>query len=204
LDNYSFLREVTPEQLAREATLFQPTKAWWYIPRSRLGLSEKGAMGADHFTAPNPPLGAVFNYYLAEGYSSLKQQRQKQEKEMLKTNKAVEFPGWEKLNEEMQQDSIIVWVIIKDQSGDVVRRVKGPISKGFHQVAWDLRYPVTSAMSLHPPKYNEWYKPQGLLAPPGLYTATLAKQENGNLTLLSNRLLLKSFHYDPVHWSGLT
>ncbi|MBI9064181.1 MAG: glycosyl hydrolase, partial [Marinilabiliaceae bacterium] len=200
LDNYSFLREVTPEQLAREATLFQPAKAWWYIPRSRLGLSEKGAMGADHFAAPNPPFGAVFNYYLAEGYSSLKQQRQKEEKEMLKANTAVEFPGWEKLNEEMQQDSMIVWVIIKDQSGDVVRRVKGPISKGFHQLAWDLRYPVTSAMSLHPPKYNEWYKPQGLLAPPGLYTATLAKQENGNLTLLSKQL---SFEVVPLRSGAL-
>ena len=55
------LRNISAEQLNKEATLFQPKKAWWYIPND-LGVIH----GSETFTAPNPPYGAVFTYYLKE------------------------------------------------------------------------------------------------------------------------------------------
>ena len=52
LDDYSALREISAEQLEQEATLFNPRKAWWYIPRGHVDLdTEKGSMGAQHYVA---------------------------------------------------------------------------------------------------------------------------------------------------------
>ena len=63
LDDYSPLREINSQQLRKEAEIFTPRKAWWYIERPVLGFGEKGSQGASHYNAPNPPFGAV-NYLL--------------------------------------------------------------------------------------------------------------------------------------------
>ncbi|NIT54749.1 MAG: glycosyl hydrolase, partial [Aliifodinibius sp.] len=66
LDNYSLLRQITPQMLEQEATLFPVKKAWMYIESAPLGLKDKSFQGDSYFTAPNPPFGAVFTYYLEE------------------------------------------------------------------------------------------------------------------------------------------
>jgi len=60
----------------------------------------------------------------------------------------------------------------------VVRRLAGPVTAGFHRVAWDLKYP-----SLQP------WKPgakdsSGVLAAPGRYTVSLARRVDGAWTNL--------------------
>jgi hypothetical protein len=64
-----------------------------------------------------------------------------------------------------------------------VRRVEGKATKGFHRVAWDLRLPAPQAIGARPRSDDdEGREPSGVLAPPGVYTVSLAKQVDGKTT----------------------
>ena len=182
-DDYSVLQEVDEEKLKSEASLFSTRKAWWYIPRSHLGFEGKrGDQGADHYVADNPLYGAVFTYYLKDGYLSKTDTRKKEEKDLRKNDKNIPFPGWDALEAERNELKPMVWLIVKDSEGNVIRRVKGAAKKGFHRIAWDLRYPSPMAITS-----NSGGEPMpGLFATPGTYTVTLAKQIDGVITELSS------------------
>jgi hypothetical protein len=185
-DDYSVLRDVSKAQLQREATLFPTRKAWWYIERTPLGRGEKGSQGAAYFTAPNPPFGAVFTYYLAEELKMKKAIRQEKEKKLVAKNMNVKFPGWDAVEAERRQQKPIIWLTVKDSDGTTVRRIKGPVKKGFHRVAWDLRFPSTRAISDRRDPDDE--EPTGVMAAPGKYTVTLSKQVDGTITDLSKSM----------------
>jgi len=63
LDDYSPLREITPQTLAEEARLFPLRDAYLFNPT---GLAPAGTAGigamAGNWTSPNPPFGAVLTY----------------------------------------------------------------------------------------------------------------------------------------------
>ena len=67
LDDYSALREMTPENLKRKGKLFAPRTAKWYVPRSNVGNT-----GADYFFSKNPTFGAVFTYHLSGDFTTRK------------------------------------------------------------------------------------------------------------------------------------
>jgi photosystem II stability/assembly factor-like uncharacterized protein len=189
LDDYSVLRNVSEEQLKQEALLFPARKAWWYIPRPGVGFSEKGSQGAAYFTAPNPPFGAVFTYYLAEELKTKKALRQEKEKELIKQEMNLPFPGWDEVEAERRQDKPLIWLTIKDSNANVVRRIEGPAKKGFHRAAWDLRFPAVSAIDTKENASGE--EPEGVMATPGEYTVTLSKQVDGVITELSPPIAFK-------------
>jgi len=176
-DDYSVLRYVSEEQLRQEATLFPLRKAWWYIPR-QLGVIQ----GASHYAAPNPTFGAIFTYYLKDALTTLKTIRQKKEKEQIDKKRAVKFPGWDKVEVERRQEAPQIWLTVKDNEGHVIRRIEGVNQKGFHRVAWDLRYPSTDAISDVADIGDDDI---GAMVAPGDYTVTLSKQEDGTITDLS-------------------
>lgn len=183
LDDYSPLREVSEEIINKEAYLFPVKDAWWYIPRPVLSFDKKGSQGAGHFVAPNPEFGAIITYHLAEDYKTLEEERKEAEKKMKEQD--IPFPGWEALEKEKLEQKAAVYVLIKDKQGNVVRRIDAPAKKGIHRVAWDLRYPVSDAIrNTNLPKDPD-DQPQGLMAAPGEYTATLVKMEDGLITELS-------------------
>jgi hypothetical protein len=70
---------------------------------------------------------------------------------------------------------------IKDRNGNTVRRIEGPTSKGFHRVAWDLRYPSPNAVTVG--KSSE--QGAGFLVAPGTYSVSMHAQIDGNITQLS-------------------
>jgi photosystem II stability/assembly factor-like uncharacterized protein len=178
LDDYSFLRNTSAEQLNKEATLFQPKKAWWYIPND-LGVIQ----GAETFTAPNPPFGAVFTYYLKDSYKTLKSIRREKEKK-----EKISFPGWEELEKERREGEPKIWLTVKDVEGNVIRRVEGKNNKGFNRVAWDLRWHSTNALSdTSDIKRND----AGAMVAPGEYTVTLSKEVDGLTTGLSEPMTFK-------------
>ena len=183
LDDYTALREVSEDQMEEEATLFPIRKAWWYIPRPHLSFSAgKGSQGAGHFVAPNPPFGAVFTYYLKEAIKTLKDIRKEDEKALNEKNRDIPFPGWDAIEAERRQDAPKIWISVEDSRGDVVRRVPGSAGKGFHRVAWDLRYPAADAIDLD----SGGDEPgSGFLAAPGTYTATLYRQLDGEVSQLA-------------------
>jgi photosystem II stability/assembly factor-like uncharacterized protein len=184
LDDYSALRDVSEKQLQQEATLFPTHKAWWYIERPKLAYSEKGSQGASHFTGSNPPFGAIFTYYLKDDLKTKKVVRKEKEKKLIEKNKNVPFPGWDEVETERRQDEPIIWLTVKNKQGKVIRRIEGPTKKGFHRVAWDLRYPPSDAIELKEVPKDE--EPIGVLAAPGEYTVTLSKQVDGLITDLSD------------------
>lgn len=184
LDDYSFMRELSREKLEGEGELFQTRKAWWYIPRGVIGFGEeKGSMGADYFTAPNPPFGAVLTYYLRDDLKSLIDLRQEQEKKLNKSNQNIPFPGWDQLDAELNQQTPKIWLIVKDDQGQVIRKIDAPVKKGFHRVAWDLKFASSNTINLQS-AMNETTVPSGKMAPPGTYSAELAKEVDGVFTTL--------------------
>jgi photosystem II stability/assembly factor-like uncharacterized protein len=182
-DDYSVLRHVSEEQLETEATLFSVRKAWWYIQRPVLGFSEKASQGAAFYTAPNPPFGAVFTYYLSEGFKTKKAVRQEEEKDLVEKDKDVPFPGWSEMETERRQADPVIWLTVKDRDGNTVRRIEGPAQKGFHRVAWDLRYPANDAIDFRGTLDKE--DRGSMLSAPGEYSVTLLKQVDGAITVLS-------------------
>ncbi len=183
LDDYSALRDVSLEKLEKEATLFNTHKTWWYVQKQKLGYSEKGSQGASFYTAPNPPYGAVFTYYLKDSYKTQKEQRKEEEQKLIKEDKNVSFPGWEAVESEVRQVIPKVQLIVKDLEGNVIRIIDGPVTKGFHRVAWDLRYSSVNAININ--YKNSDYVYPGILATPGTYTVTLVKKNDGIITELS-------------------
>ncbi|HSL81270.1 MAG TPA: glycosyl hydrolase [Thermoanaerobaculia bacterium] len=176
LDDYSPLRNLTEERLEAEAVLYPVEDPWMYMPGyTPLGIRGPGFQGASYFTAPNPPFGAVFTYYLKEGLTTRREERRETEKEALGAKKRIGIPSWDALREEAREKEPKVLLTVRDETGEVVRRLTGPARKGFHRVAWDLRYPPATPVSLRPPPDNPFFDPPaGPPVAPGTYTVELA------------------------------
>jgi photosystem II stability/assembly factor-like uncharacterized protein len=186
LDDYSPLREISEQALEQDAILFPVKKADMYIPQTPIGSSEKGTYGESYFTAPNPPFGAVFTYYLGNSLKTAAEDRRDREKELGKAGKPVTFAGWETLRAEDGEDKPAIVVTVTDQAGQVVRRLTAPTSQGLHRVAWDLRYPPVEPTQLEQPFRESWdVPPQGPLVVPGTFTVSLAKRVGGVTTTLA-------------------
>ncbi|MEM7105633.1 MAG: glycosyl hydrolase [Bacteroidota bacterium] len=196
LDDYSFLREVSEQQMQQEATLFNTRKAWWYFPRPNLSFGPgKGSQGASHYVAPNPPFGAVFTYHLKDSLLSKKEMRQKKEKALKEQNANIPFPGWEAIESEFIDDGPKIWLLVTNSDGDPVRRVKGSVGKGIHRIAWDLRYPSPNAINPNSSGSGS-FEPAGLMAAPGTYSVALYKEVDGEVTRLTEP---RSFEVVPLH-----
>ena len=183
LDDYSPLREMTDENLKKEGHLFPIKDAWWFIPRPKLGFGGKGSQGAAHYVAPNPDFGAIMTYYLKEDYQTLKQERKAAEKKQKENG--IPFPGWEALEKERLEAMPKVYLLIKDESGKVIRRLRAATKKGVHRLAWDLRYPSTNLVKSGKLPKNADQEPKGFMVAPGKYSATLMKMEEGKAVTLS-------------------
>ncbi|MFL2571192.1 MAG: glycosyl hydrolase [Parvicellaceae bacterium] len=75
LDDYSPLRSINEQSIAQEAILFSPRKTLQYYQMN----GGSGSSGASTYSAKNPPYGAIFSYYLKDGFTSKKEQRKKTE-----------------------------------------------------------------------------------------------------------------------------
>ena len=186
LDDYSPLRKVTDAMLDQEASLFPVKKAWMFIESNPLSLKDKAFMGDAFYTAPNPPFGAVFTYYLKDELKTKKKIRQEKEKELAKEGKDTFYPTWDELQAEDREEEPAILITVTDSDGQVVRRLTGPVTAGFHRVAWDLRFPPPDPASLTPPDTSNPFQsqPTGWLAAPGTYKVNIAKRVGGVATPL--------------------
>lgn len=180
LDDYTPLRQVSEELLAQEAVLFPVRKAWWYIERRPLGGGGKAAQGAAYFTADNPPFGAVFTYYLAQDLTSRSKRRREREKKLEKKGANTPVPSFDELERERREEEPQILLLVRDSDGQLVRRLEGETTKGFHRTAWDLRFPSRRAAGI---KQQEGRpdRGKGFLAAPGRYTVTLARRVEGQV-----------------------
>ena len=181
-DDYTLLRQISEEALEQEVQLFPVRKAWWYIQRRTLGRRNKASQGSAFYTAPNPPYGAVFTYYLRDSIETRKQARREQEKEIEKEGGDTPYPGWDELRGERLEEDPAIILTVRDEAGEVVRHLIGPVKSGFHRVAWDLRYPSVAPWRKRDDGEPSPNGQSGTLSAPGTYTVSLAKRVDGELT----------------------
>ncbi|MFQ5495250.1 MAG: glycosyl hydrolase, partial [Phycisphaerae bacterium] len=193
LDDYSPLRAASKELFKKDAVVFPVKSALRYIPSNRLGgRSGRGSQGAAFYTAPNPPFGAVFTYYLKEKITTRRERRKKAEKKG-----SADYPTIEELRAEDEEKTPGVVLVVQDESGETIRRIKGSRTKGIHRVSWNLRYPASTPITLREPKdLPPWVEPpSGPLALPGPYSVTLVKEVDGKMTPLADAV---SFQVVPL------
>jgi len=205
LDDVQPLRTMSPAVAGNEATLFPTRDAELYVERSQLGLAGKTFQGQAYFTAPNPPFGAIFTYYLKDELKSRRKQRQDAEAKIEKdkgnepTHAQPPYPTLEQLRAEDREIEPAVVMIVSDEEGNVIRRVTGPAKAGFHRVAWDLRYPPTSPVELKEPEPDVFQPPPGgPLVAPGKYTVRIVKRIDGVETALGQP---QNFNVVPLYLS---
>jgi photosystem II stability/assembly factor-like uncharacterized protein len=185
LDDLSPLRRVTPELLEQGPLLLPVKPVQLYFPASPLGGRGRSFQGASFFTAPNPPFGAIFTYYLKEDLKSRKKVRREEAKKLAKAGKDVPYPTWEALAEEDREPEPAVFLTVTDAEGHAVRRLTAPATAGFHRVAWDLRFPPSDPVALEEAEPGPYDQPNvGPTVVPGTYKVALSERVNGKETTL--------------------
>jgi photosystem II stability/assembly factor-like uncharacterized protein len=203
LDDYSPLRTSVGKLSGSEGHLFGVKDPWLFVEGDLWDGREKGSMGAEFFTAPNPPFGAVVTYYLDADLETRAQSRRAAEQEIEKDGGDTPYPSWDELRAEDREEDPSIVLVVKDASGNIVRQVTGETTKGLHRTAWDLRWPATDPVNLTPPETLPYWMspPRGPLAAPGDYSVTLAKRQDGKLTELAGP---ESFTVKPLVMSPET
>ncbi|MBN09311.1 MAG: glycosyl hydrolase [Flavobacteriaceae bacterium] len=182
LDDYSALREMTSENLKKQAKLFKARPAKWFVPKSNVGNT-----GADYYFANNPTFGAVFTYHLNGDFTTAKQKRKKRESRLNKINANIPFPGWEALDKEKNTRPSLVWLNIKDSKGNVINNISQPARKGTQRIAWNLRHASTNPIDPDITSRGSnrgWRSWGGPMATPGKYSASLYLEKDGKFKLL--------------------
>ena len=186
LDDFSALREMIPENLNKTGTLFKPRPAKWYVPRSKVGNT-----GADYYFAKNPKFGAVFTYHLSKNYSTQKETRKQREKSLNKRLQNITFPGWNKVDKEINEQKAKIWLSISDMNGNIIRNISKTARKGSHRIAWDLRHPSNRSIGSNSGRRSN----SGPIAIPGNYNATLYLDNNGEISKLDGPI---EFEVKPI------
>ena len=201
LDDYSPLR-TSEADLAKGPVLFEPRDSWMYIEDARRGWGEKGDFGTDRFTAENPPYGAVVSYYLPKSLLTLKEQRLEDEAKKAEAGEDTPYPAWDRLRREDREEKPSVMLTIRDVDGNVVNRVAAKTGKGFHRVAWNMRYPAPNPVNLKPAgKRLPWESdPVGPMVLPGEYSVTLSKRVEGRFEDITEA---QRFKLKPMFDGGL-
>lgn len=169
LDDFSPLRDLNDELMEEEGYIFPIKDALMYHQSGgRYG------QGETYFKAPNPEFGAQFSYYIKEVPKTLKQIRKEKEKELFKDSKPIPQPSNDELIAEDKEKSPYLIFTIKDEAGNVVRKLTTGASKGVNRINWDLRYE-----SVNPQKTIDEFNPtekgrSSTLALPGKYSVSMA------------------------------
>ncbi len=170
LDDYSPLRNINAEKLKSQHAILFPVK-------DALMYNEEGGRygtGSTYFLAPNPPFGAAFTYYLKDIPKTLKQKRLKAEKELF--DKGQPIPQPTKANLDAEQNEIEPYLVftIKDEKGEIVRKIYQEPKEGMNRTYWRLRYENPSAEASD----RAAFKPtaagsDGAMALPGAYSVVM-------------------------------
>ncbi len=180
LDDYSALRNLNKETLNQEAKIFPIKPSLAYVETNPLGLRGVGSQGASMYAASNPEFGATFTYYTKEKLKSPKELRAEKEKKAKKEGKDIDYPNYEDFVIEDTYEEAYLLFIVKDASGNEVRKIKKPTSEGIQRVNWNLRYPPATPIQTKAVKVSRYSIPnEGPLVIPGNYTVELWQADNG-------------------------
>src|SRR5262249_13155337 len=131
-----------------------------------------------------------------------KKSRQEKEKDLVKQGHDVSYPSWADLTAEEREEEPAIILTVTDDQGNVMRRLTGPATAGFHRVAWDLGFPPPSPTHIHPPECEDPFKPKpmGPIAVPGPYKVSLSKRVEGVVSSLGEA---QTFQAQPLGTASL-
>jgi photosystem II stability/assembly factor-like uncharacterized protein len=169
LDNFTPLREINKTTLDKDSYIFPVKDAlMFHKTGGRYG------QGATYFKAPNPEFGAVFTYYVKDVPKTLQDIRREKEKELFKDGKPIPQPDAAQLRAEKEEIEPYLVFTIRDEAGNIIRKITKAASKGINRVNWDLRFESTSPVEVKD-KFNPTAEDHGsTLALPGKYTVSMA------------------------------
>ncbi len=184
LDDYTPLRAMSEETLAdNEAILFPTRDALLYIEQSDRIIDRGHGM----WHAENPPFGAVFTYWLRDGFKTKRDARLELEKKAREEESDAPVATMAELREEDLEVGPKAFLVVRDAAGSIIRRVEAGQEAGLQRVAWDLRLASAAPTDLTPrTDLMPWESPEkGPLALPGTYSATLESRIAGEWRALS-------------------
>ncbi len=189
LDDYTPLRYYKEEDMKQGLVVYPIKDAWMFIESRPLGLGGKANQGESYYTAANPPVAATFSYLFNDTtFMSIKDARQKREKELIKAKEDVPFPSLQELHAEDWENAPYLIASIRNSRGELVRRLKTKPRQGLNRLHWDFRYESLVPVELQerePGRYGS--RATGALAAPGQYTVQFHKVVQGKVTELSEK-----------------
>ena len=188
LDNYAPLRELVPENIEKEAYLFGIKDAFLYNtwrPLGGLGTKEKGFQGQDYFSVPNPENAAVFTYWIKDGVTTLKSEREKREKDAFKNGKTIPYPTLDEYKAEKDELPSYLIFSICDENGKEVRELRTPLQKGLNQVKWDMTYPADLSVRSADASPVRGLPSSNVFVLPGKYQVSMSRNIKGTVTELA-------------------
>ena len=196
LDDYSPLRTMTEEILATSKAILYPTRdALLYIEQKDRGMDR----GHGFWTTENPPFGAVFTYWLRDGFKTKQEIRIEAEDKAREEETDTPVATLAELRQEDLEVGPGVFLVVRDGQGAVVRRVKAGSGAGLQRVAWDLRLPPAAPTDLSPPDPSPWAgEEEGPFAMPGTYKANLESKIESTWTSLTDAV---DFRVVPLNLS---
>ncbi len=184
LDDYSALRSVNKIKVEKSDQLFAVRDALQFEYSMPLGLPGKSFQGDDFYSADNLGAEALITYYLAEDKKSAKERRKEAGKKIKKNQEDSPYPTYEELLQEAEAQDPKVILMIKDETGRVVKKMEKKSKAGLHRVKWNLRYTPQNAINFSKPSfYNPFAgKKEGTLVAPGTYTLSMHHLDAGVMT----------------------
>lgn len=189
IDDYSLLQNIKKEDLDKKATIFPVKDGLVYNESTPYGHKGKSFQGASFYNVNNPPVGATITWYLKDSYKTIKDKRKEAEKEKIKAGKDVFYPSADSIRLEDKEEAVYTILVITDEQGNEVRKIKQDAKKGMKKVTWNGRHEITSAVNFYTPNPDNPYESEDLGAPaiPGKYFAQIFKVENGVTEALSEK-----------------
>lgn len=187
MDDYSALREIENAKPKEEAKIYPIRTALMWEFSSPLGLPGKSFQGDNFYTADNLGPVALITYYYNSNHKSLKSERQKKEKKLIKEGTDTPYPSYNELKAEANQTTAELVFTIKDASGNIVKKEFRSERKGVRRFHWNLRYTPQNPINLSKPTF---YNPfggtdEGTLVNPGTYTVEMSLLKDGILKSLT-------------------
>ena len=186
LDDYSSLRTIENENPKEKAIIYPIRTALMWEKSTPLGLPGKSFQGDNFYTSPNLDPEVMITYYYDDTYESLKDQRQKREKDLVKGNKSTPYPSYNALKAENNESAPQLLFVFKDASGNIIKKETKSPTKGLQRFHWDLRYTPQNPVNFNTPVfYNPFSgKNEGTLVVPGTYTVEMQLFKDGIATTL--------------------
>ena len=186
LDDYSPLRNLKNAE-NKEGYIFPIKNSWMYLENSPLGIRGKGFLGESLYAAENPKVGATFTYFYKDDLKTLTEKRQEEQDKLSKDGKDASYPTLERLKEEEKEESPYLLFTIRNDQGEIVRKLKTSEKKGVQRIVWDFRYPSSNPINLNQTPNDNVFQSNdvGQLVAPGNYTVTLSKYAAGSFTELT-------------------